>query len=264
MKTFKLFVNKAKSLDKQIKPTLITQIPCHGAHSKLNRFKGNTSIKSIKITYNNKNITEEVNDKWAEENDNIHLGHGTEYVHKKINKHDPKFKNGRYSQHVYEYTRGSTHINKHLINKSQNNLSDYDNNEYMKKTVNGIDKYLNKSKLDHDVHVYHGLKHWHPGDEAAKGGGHIKLPAYTSTSIDKQKSIKFGSANSDDKNHHILHIHLQKGDKASYLGTNSSFEDEKEMLLPRNTVLKVHPHFTECLHDGKTHKIWHCTVHSQD
>ena len=176
---------------------------------------------------------------------------------------------------------------KKLSNEPSN--SDYDrafykdsHNMFKKKLrdtnekIKHIDGFLKDQKLPHDLHVYHGTEGFDPGKLASKHPKRlIKSAAYMSTSIKKHIAAGFAgsttgtpdgvggftSANGyNNKNKHILHIHLKKGQRAAYLGSHSNFHEEHEALLPRNTTLKVH-HEPTVLVDGT--KVWHATVHNQ-
>ena len=121
-----------------------------------------------------------------------------------------------------------------------------------------LDKVIASKPLEHDVHVYHGTG-FHPGQEASKHPERlIRLPAYTSTSLKKSIARDFADYKGD---RHIIHIHLKKGQHASYIADHSSIPEEWEMLLPRNTVLKIHKEPT-ILSDTNDH-IWHAEVHEQ-
>jgi hypothetical protein len=126
----------------------------------------------------------------------------------------------------------------------------------IEENVKRLDKALNKP-VGHELTVFHGTKNWHPGQEAAKHPeGHIMLPAYTSTSIKQQTAAGFASPIHTSKTRgHVLKIHLKPDDKGVYLGSNSSFDNEKEMLLPRKTVLKIHK-TPEVYHDHEPHEEW--------
>ena len=130
-------------------------------------------------------------------------------------------------------------------------------------TIKGIDSALKRSKLKDDVHVYHGTNGvFNPGTEAAKHPeGHIKLPAYTSTSISRGIGVSFAQPDSsrdiEERSSHVIHIHMKKGQHGMYVGSNSKFPREREMILPRNTVLKVHPVPTELENNIK---VWHAHI----
>jgi hypothetical protein len=75
-------------------------------------------------------------------------------------------------------------------------------------------------------------------------------------SIKQQTAAGFASPIHTSKTRgHVLKIHLKPDDKGVYLGSNSSFDNEKEMLLPRKTVLKIHK-TPEVYHDHEPHKEW--------
>lgn len=249
MKRFRDFIahkqKESKDKTKQNYSLVLAQ-PSHGKHSE---------------PPTTKHITEAVGehgphhsdmDSWVEDNQNHHLGKTHRDVKDKLVESAPKF-NKTELEHSHEYTKSSHYLNKDLIAKAsgaKRTLS-HDN----KTSVKHLDAALhsNKAKLKHEVHVYHGIKHWHPGEEARKNNGYVKIPTYLSTSTNKYVAHRFSDR-------HILHIHMKPGDKGRYVDHISKHRGEHEMLLPRNTVLKLHPRNQKV----GDHTIWHATIHSQD
>lgn len=254
-----------KILDPSIGAAVIGVIPVHGGHAK----------KSIKEAIADHGPAYKHAYEWADHNENHHLGERVDDVHHKLDKRPEHFhKHEKERAALRSYTEGSHQINRHLVARATGTKSHWDHDHFddehdekrkdksrkeAETQIKHLDNAIHKSKLEHDVHVYHGLKGWHPGDEARKHNGHIKLPAYTSTSIKKSTAQDFSGADHKGEQH-VLHIHMKKGQKGKYLGSNSEYDNEKEMLLPRNTVLKIHPRSTK---HGNI-RVWHCTVHSQE
>lgn len=255
IKTFKDFIEKAKKVD----PILITAMPVHGNHSDPRR---------AKLRVESYEDADPHNDPWLSHNHNHHIGEKHQDVHNKLDMDPNKFDKHPGSKHVHKYTDWSYDINHNLLAKQTGKKKTWHKTEHhtyhddiwnknKKKEhyaqVAGIDRALKKSKLQHDTHVFHGTNTWHPGEQAAKHPeGHVKSAAYLSTSIDQGKAHRFAGRGGHKA--HILHIHLKKGHHAMYLGSNSYHHHEKEMLLPRNTTLKIHPK-PKVLSCG-TH-VWH-------
>lgn len=267
-----------------IKPTVILQYPSHGSHSIKKKKIEPTTILHIPShgSHSSNNIKEEFLD-WLNHNDNKHLHNNPRDVYEKLEKPEKHWdEHPEHSEAVKKYTKYSRVLNTHLISRARKELSPVDK----KNTDHGLSSHLHysekkeeklkalhlrrkmdkmfnhsSSKLEHDVHVYHGISGWHPGEEAAKGNGRIRLPAYTSTSISKSIAHGFARGHKNPETgkpeHHILHIHLKKGQKGVYAGDHSHFPDEKEMILPRNTTLKIHK--TPTKPDEHTH-VWHAHV----
>jgi hypothetical protein len=163
-------------------------------------------------------------------------------------------------QHLHRYTKSSNSLNSELFRR---HVEDHPEPNPASVPTKGGDSHHDVAALDkavshplkRDVHVYSGVR-FNPGQVASRHPeGHIHLPAYTSTSLDR------GVANQFADSGHILHVHLKAGDKARYLGADSHYTHEKEVLLPRHTTLKVHPEPTKVKEEGgNTVHVWHAHV----
>ena len=216
-------------------------------------------------------ISEAAYDDWVNNNNDNggadHIDISDALLNKHLNKHDNKTK-----KHIREYTDYSKTLNKKLINRHKfktGNASDnslFDRNEFNQ--IKHLDK-VTKKPIGHEVHVYSGIgfdphKHMNPEHNT------IHLPAYTSTTHDKQIAHDFVASHYKDDvtHHHILHIHMKPTDKAAHVSHLSKHPSEYETILPRNTTLKVHPTPDILDHEddnfGKriTH-VWHATIHKQ-
>lgn len=266
----------------------------------------------------------------VDNNHNSHLGKTIRHVHLKLDKSREDFAkpfNDDEIKAVKHYTEYSRSINSHLLDLHRGHKSRFEPMEFehellkstpedIKKmpthqlqsyhragdkqyehekalhTVKHLDAALDKSNLGHHAYVFHGLKGWHPGKEAAKHPDrHIRLPGYTSTSIhpgiahDYSGTVKNRDTNVSDmlrnvvrdkskpvkdiSHKHILKIHVKPEDRAIYMGSHSQFPGEKEALLPRGTTLKVHPTPT-VYHDEKDKynkqrvHVWHAHIVGKD
>lgn len=155
--------------------------------------------------------------------------------------------------------------------------------ENSKAGIKNIDSaFDHKAKRKHDVYAFHGCGYWHPGKEAAKHPERlIHMPAYTSSSING--GVAAGFANEVQKKplrmtgrsdyvKHVLKIHVKPEHKAVYLGDNSLYPEESEMLIHRGTNLKIHPtptvlHNSHELKRDKTNRrttyVWHASIEGQ-
>lgn len=251
MKSFIEFI-----VEQYSKPTFISAIPSHGSHA----------IKKQKIQEHFMGY-KKPDDSWFKHNENKHLGETQREVHKTLHMDEDKFLKhvggADNHSHLHDYTDESYGINSALAKKKET--------KWDHAVIHGIDHATNHL-LDHELHVYHGLDTWDPGKEAAKNKhGLIHIPTFLSTSTSKLEAHKFSKMRGEHhdetpkeiNNGHILHIHLKKNNKGLYVGTHSAQSNitgynEHEFLMPRDTVLKVHPQHTE-LNDGT--KVWHATVH---
>lgn len=252
MKRFKEFIKK------KVDPILVAYVPVHGKHAKKQEDeKDDLKEGTHPPTSDYK--------EWRDHNDNHHLGSNEEEVHKKLH-NDAKFL-GKPNQHhaVQEYTLSSWETNAKLIKDAtgKDTLGVGDRHEKFphkkemhEKIVSGLDDHLKESKLEHDIHLYHGTGSFDPGKLAKQHpDGHIKFPNYLSTTLSKKVSAQFSSEGG--RNSHTLHIQAKKGQTGSYLGSHSYSPHERELLLPRNTTLKVHPTPT-IMSSG--HKVWHAHI----
>ena len=271
MKSFKKFYSGIKNV---IEPILITAIPMHGKHSELQETVPIVTAEPMHGKHSLKEDTDGYDKKyydWASKNDNEHLGKGTLDVHDKINKSKGDFyahHGTDLGEHLYNYSVFSGDANKVLIHDAKNEKVPFDKGfgdpaareKHARNLIDGVDSALSKSKIDHDLHVYHGTNAWHPGEESSKHPeGHVRVPSFLSTSISKSSAINFTRPRSKLKNKglHILHIHLKPGQHGVYLGDNSDHTDEHEFLMPRNTKLKIHPNPDILKYDNKDLHIWH-------
>jgi hypothetical protein len=104
-------------------------------------------------------------------------------------------------------------------------------------------------------------------------GDHIymHLPAFTSTStmvsmaraFAKRLNTKFNPdqtvAHAD---HHLFHIHVPAGNKMVGMMAHPDLENgnEHELILPRDTILKVHTTPAKYNVEGRTLHVWHSEV----
>lgn len=283
MQGFKKFLEEAKFN----KGTIITAEPVHGKHSKPPRQaslidkdpvhgKHSKPTQKIKEEHENhydldKDGNEHIRD-FTRRNYNDHLGSDTFDVHHALNLTREQFHENEHAPSLHKYSRASWETNKELINKATGKPSlhapgQYDtesDKKYKEENAQIHDEHVKSldasfhhpnAVLKHDLHVFHGTNRFNPGEEARKGSGRITLPTYTSTSIDPRIAADFAGTSDDS---HIIHIHLKKGQRAHYLGSHSHYDNEKEVLLPRNSTIQIHPTPT-VTHNGdgtKTH-IWH-------
>lgn len=282
MQSFKKFLEEAKFN----KGTIITAEPVHGGHSKPPQPKlidkspvhGGHSKPPQKIKEEHENRydldsegNEHIRD-FTRRNYNDHIGSDTFDVHHTINPSYEHFHKNPHAPSLKKYSKSSWETNKELLNKASGKPSifahgHYDTaseKEYKNENAQIHDEHVKSldasfhhpnAVLPHDLHVFHGTNKFNPGEEAKKGSGRITLPTYTSTSIDPKIAHDFAGTSDDS---HIIHLHLKKGQRAHYLGSHSNFDNEKEVMLPRNSTIQIHPKPT-VTHNGdgtKTH-IWH-------
>ena len=111
-----------------------------------------------------------------------------------------------------------------------------------------LDTITKKSKLAKNTIVHTGVRH--DPSTLTDEHGHLHLAAYTSTSDDYDQAHKFAvkqarrnddNINKTKKIGHVISISLKKGQHAVSIESKSTYKDEQERLLPRNTKLKINP-----------------------
>lgn len=259
-------------------PIVIDAIPVHGKHSRAKIRESRESSKAIS------------SDDWIDSHENNHLGEDHYKVRDKIQLSDEDWDKHPHNEAVKRYTDNSRHINERLIANAKgethwtqvphfphfkshpsdvkhpsdagykvaSKMASNKLNMRTKADPFRLDKAIAHKPLEHDLHVYHGTSTWNPGALASKHPDRlVKSPAFISSSIDKDRAYRFTTR---DENSHVLHIHLKKGQKALPILQHSNHPREHEVLLPRDTVLKIHPKPIK-LSCG-TH-VWHAEVHDQ-
>lgn len=189
-------------------------------------------------------------------NSNPHLGKSLLEVDKVLdNMHSSSSFNKDHIVTMGSYTSGSSKMNKDLIN---NNLDI--NKLYNGKTVADVDKLANSKQLPSMV-AYSGL-----ADHTPKGGSVMKMPAFTSGTIDPIVADKYAKPSKGEvvDHKHILRIHVPEGHPGVYVGNNiekTATAGESEVLLPRDIRLKIHDkptRFTDSK-NVRTH-VWDASI----
>lgn len=262
MKSFKEFLSNTPVVkNKQGVPTAIVDFGKRGGKPLKNVSRLPSAIidfprKKPKINENGYDDSQ-----WIEHHDeNKHIG-GT-HREQSANLHASQ-SNNELGKHLAAYSRWSSDVNKSLLSAHQkgrehpNTFTD-DLHSYHLPT---LDKELDEHKLTHPLNVYSGVG-FNPQHLAAEHPeGHIHLPAYTSTSIDKDIAREFASsALKPSEGKHIIHMQLPKGHAGKYIGKNSENSHESEFVVPRNTTIKVHPNPQEIVRLGQKYQVHKATI----
>lgn len=275
MKKFKQFIDALPVHGKHSKEPVsvdgvILVAPMHGKHSRPP--KEEKVNEEYKNQYSLSPEGHEHHIDFGNKNYNDHLGEHVGDVHKVLDLPSHKYTENPHHPALSNYSVSSYELNGGLINNAAGRSNKWDHTSYdspeVKETKNrrkkrfeeqvrNLDDSFNHphAVLKHDLHVFHGTSRFNPGAEAAKNGGRITLPAFTSTSINARNALDFADAG-QSHNSHVIHIHMKKGQRAHYLGSNSAVPEEQEALLPRNTTLRIHPTPT-ILHSGSAGKLTH-------
>ncbi len=136
--------------------------------------------------------------------------------------------------------------------------------------IPALDDITKKTSLSKKLVVPTGIRH-NPMTLVDKDNN-IHVPAYLSTSESKDVADKFASrqARRNDRDSelapaHVLSITMERGQYATNIASKSLEMHEAERLLPRNTVLNIHP-IPEIHTDRTGRKIhtWKAKVVSQE
>ncbi len=178
-------------------------------------------------------------------------------------------KNNELGEHTKAYSKWSADLNGSLLKhakEGKEHPTEFEDSMH-KFHLGELDKELHEHKLEHPLHVFSGVG-FHPQELASQHPeGHVHLPAYTSTSIDKSVARDFaGTAGfgKGERSRHIIHMELPKGHPGKYLGRNSENSSESEFMLPRNMKIKIHPEPKVVSSYGHDYHIHKATVVPHD
>lgn len=156
---------------------------------------------------------------------------------------------------IYDYTVDSHAVNKHLYQSRvephktpRRTLGELmrSRNTNKEMSFSDFDSIVSSHKTPHDMHLYHGV-HFNVHDVVKDSPTLFKSPTYMSTSIDPGVAKKFGKVfrNGDSHAQHVLEIHVPKGSDALVPGQHSSLRAEREVILPRDSKVVIHPNPTK-------------------
>ena len=138
-----------------------------------------------------------------------------------------KFK-GNSLDAINEYSMGGYQdINDFLNGK-------YPDYKYGNEIIKEIDDAMSNYELKDDIIAFKGTSKNHY--ESKKIGDIINMKMYNSTALNENIAKTFLS---EKKNPIMLEIRVPKGTKCLYIGNNSSYEFESELLLGRNLKYKI-------------------------
>lgn len=202
----------------------------HGEHSKRKVSEG---VQSDMFGHENLEGNNYSYQKHFLDNDrNSHLGSSTVEQMSKLHELHPLHHD--HKNPLYTYSSDSRDLNSHLV----------DRNRESKKPDKIVGKH-NISKLDNsfqpsaeNFHTYSGagfdLRNVKPAGYSAAGNKVYKLPAYMSSSHDKEIAARFARLNShEDRNNQIIHFEHDVGHPVAVIGKHSAFHHENETLIPR-------------------------------
>lgn len=204
------------------------------------------------------------------ENYNIHKRDDNPFTAEFFQKLTPSNATEEEKGSVNDYTYDSRKINKDLWSTNGNNHKDI---------IDKISSYIDKAPAaPEDFHVYTGIN-----GKKNETKGFIHIPAFTSTSSDIHVAAKFVSPAKNrhtveyrnDINgdkvlhtiHHILKIHVKKGQKVgAYVAPHSDMPTEKEFLINKGHTITIGNHVDiKNAYDPTTiYRIHHATINMHD
>ena len=180
---------------------------------------------------------------------------------------------------IRAYTEESvTKFNNHLYEKEKMNLGmEHDrwaarSSPRNKALIKHLSSAISSNTAHKDIHTYTGLFH-DPRKYFSKKETHtlVKMPAFTSTSLDPDRALKFAEKHRDNVRH-VLKINIPQHARCGYVGDVSSHSHEKEMIIHHGAHLKIktkpykihktpggftHYHEADLIHDGVEYTSLH-------
>lgn len=179
---------------------------------------------------------------------------------------------------IRAYTEESfTKFNNHLYEKEKMNLGmEHDSKTatslHNKALIKHLSSAISSNTAHKDIHTYTGLFH-DPRKYFSKKETHthVKMPAFTSTSLDPDRAVKFAKKHKDNVRH-VLKINIPQHTRCGYVGDVSSHSYEKEMIIHHGAHLKIknkpykihktpggftHYHEADLIHDGVEYTSLH-------
>ena len=157
-----------------------------------------------------------------------------------------------YNPVVTDHQLSSKQVNRYLLNNKGllNTIKGIISGKKITQKINALDEFLSRLSLDKGATVYHGTNSYNPGEAAQKNGGTLTIPAYVSTTTDRNVAYNFAGGHKGGG--HILAFDIPAGFSALDIGGV-----EHEILLPRGLTLRVNP-TPKVLPNNIT--IWSCEV----
>lgn len=244
-------------------PEVVSEIPTHGSHARPRPVVVTAQPVHGSHSYPPDDIQESLNqiNDWLSSHENGHLGVSEDDVQNALHEHYNIEALGEgHKEHLLRYAGGSRSLNERLIHSSKTSDPERDIKEAgWSKRVQGLDEVLGKHKTPNSMTVYHGAG-FDPEDYVNQHPeGLLKIPTYLSTSISKSKGLDFAKElrnyrGFDHRN--ILKINVPENHPGFFIGKHGIFDDEKEFLMPRNTVLRVDKNPLNIDTRHSSYKIW--------
>lgn len=172
-------------------------------------------------------------------------------------------------KYIRKYTDNSYTMNKGLYIHATTGKNKLENKPFLRQTVNGLDSIHAPISGNHVL--YSGVR-WNPSDASEMtyhfSDDHLAmhLPAFTSTTTSIKKASSFAQASDrSGGKKHIIRFNLKHGDIA--LPVHASYAaatEENEVILPRNTIIKISRTPSEIIKPSTGSKIPSSETHIWD
>lgn len=147
-------------------------------------------------------------------------------VSDRLTKHyDPDLYSEGHKNSIATYTDVGSMINHRLLRG--------ETNEHHENHILHLDSAMNVRHTPDDMVVYSGTSDMH----AQKLRTHEMLhhPSYLSSSVSLEKAVTFARSNDGD----VVKIHIPKGHPGVFPGHMSRVPGERELIIPRNTIIHI-------------------------
>jgi len=139
----------------------------------------------------------------------------------------------------YSTDDGYSNMNKYLATGETKYKSGEFSPKSLDKTVSKMDTAFKNAALKNDATVYRGLNENAAKQFlSAKKGDIIKSKTFLSTSSSKDIAMEFSKSTKTPKTY-VMEVKLSKGTSAMSMKGKAHFDREKEVLVNRNTNLKM-------------------------
>lgn len=149
-------------------------------------------------------------------------------VGEKLTKHYEKIPlNEHEKTALSQYTDAGSRLNSRILTRD---VLDSDKNQ-----MHHMDNALKWGKAPSDMIVYTGTDSTHA--HLLRNSTLVKHPAYMSTSLSLKKAVSFATGKAGD----VIAVHVPANHAGLYMPHLSRIPSEREFLLPRGLVLRMHP-----------------------
>lgn len=182
---------------------------------------------------------------------------------------------------VYDYTMNSTSLNTALVNRARGAGLQSIVQKVVKphwslpssvvtRRVRNLDTAIKDSKLSKDTDLFHGTN-LNPHKMGKTSGRNVNVPSYLSTSRSGDEAlVRANTKTGFLQPPHVIKIKGKAGQKAHDTTGQTRYSSEKEVILPRNTELKIADKprklprdWSNLLNQPRRTRVWDAEIVSQ-